>query len=170
MKAQILIAIALFGLSTGTAVLAADECQVHCKEPHAACEESQKVIDALHQQTRLLSRGDFKGLAEMMDEHVTTFDDNNKKLISGRDAVIADMKSRYEKSLALSEGGTVTYTIDRPYARVSGDYCTVTFVLHKKVSGKVNVAYESHSTDVFVKEDGHWKKLHYRGAFKQLKG
>ncbi|MBK9206349.1 MAG: nuclear transport factor 2 family protein [Candidatus Obscuribacter sp.] len=143
-------------------------CHVKCNDPHAACEESQKVIDTLHQITRCLSNGEFKALSENMDEHVTTFDEATKKLICGREAVIAEMKSRYEKSLALSQGGTVSYTIDSPYAKVNGKYATVTFKVLKNIVGKTNLSYESRSTDVFIKEDGVWKMLHYVGTWKKI--
>jgi len=143
-------------------------CHVKCNDPHAACEESQKVIDTLHQITRCLSNGEFKALSENMDEHVTTFDEATKKLICGRDAVIAEMKARYEKSLALSQGGTVSYTIDSPYAKVNGKYATVTFKVLKNIVGKTNISYESRSTDVFIKEDGVWKMLHYVGTWKKI--
>ena len=58
-------------------------CHVKCSEPHAACEESQKVIETLEHLTKVLNDGDFATLGEYMDEHVTTFDTTSKKTICG---------------------------------------------------------------------------------------
>lgn len=143
-------------------------CHVKCTSPHAACEESQKVIDTLNHLVKALNDGDFATVGEYMDENISTFDEGSKKLIVGREAVLAEMKRRYEKSKQDSEGGTVSYHIEHPYAQVSGDRATVTFVIRKTVNGKTPIAMESHSTDVFVKHEGKWKKLHYRSNWKKI--
>ncbi|MBX9941630.1 MAG: nuclear transport factor 2 family protein [Candidatus Obscuribacterales bacterium] len=143
-------------------------CHVKCTSPHAACEESQKVIDTLNHLVKALNDGDFATVGDYMDESISTFDEGSKKLIVGREAVLAEMKRRYEKSKQDSEGGTVSYHIEHPYAQVSGDRATVTFVIRKTVSGKTPIAMESHSTDVFVKHEGKWKKLHYRSNWKKV--
>lgn len=143
-------------------------CHVKCTSPHAACEESQKVIDTLNHLVKALNDGDFATVGDYMDENISTFDEGSKKLIVGREAVLAEMKRRYEKSKQDSEGGTVSYHIEHPYAQVSGDRATVTFVIRKTVSGKIPIAMESHSTDVFVKHEGKWKKLHYRSNWKKV--
>lgn len=143
-------------------------CHVSCTDPHAACEESQKVIDTLNHLCKSLSEGDFDTVSQYLSEDVTTVDDKTNKTIFGRDAVLADMKQKYEKSLEATDGGSITYTIEQPYAKVTGKYATVTFLARKTLSGKNPVSYESHSTDVFVKEGDKWKKLHYRGAWKKI--
>lgn len=143
-------------------------CHVKCTDPHAACKESQKVIDTLNDLVKAMNEGDFSTVGEYMDENVTTFDEDSKKLLCGREAVLAEMKKRYEKAVAQAGGGTVSYHIEQPYAQVSGDRATVTFLLRKTISGKTPICLESHSTDVFVKHEGKWKKLHYRGSWKKV--
>lgn len=143
-------------------------CHVSCTDPHAACEESQKVIDTLNLLCKSLSEGDFDTVSQYLSADVTTVDDKTNKTIYGHDAVLADMKQRYEKSLEATEGGSITYTIEQPYAKVMGNTATVTFIARKTLNGKNPVSYESHSTDIFVKEGDKWKKLHYRGAWKKV--
>lgn len=55
------------------------------------------------------------------------------------------------------------FTIDQPFVRVNGNVATVSFVLIKEVAGTPPQKFESHCTDVFIKNGGDWKKLHYRG-------
>lgn len=168
------IALADVPLEKGEAVATKQICHVKCSEPHAACEESQKVIETLEHLTKVLNDGDFATLGEYMDEHVTTFDTTSKKTICGKEAVIAAMKKRYDQSVAESGGGTVSYHIEKPYAKVTGDYATVTFLITKTVTGARNNAsaksavFQSHSTDIFVKHDGKWKKLHYVSNWKKI--
>jgi hypothetical protein len=146
-------------------------CSVKCNDPHPACSESAKVIDTLNQLTQLINDGDFKGMAEYFDDGVTTFNEDNKRLIIGKEAVLADLKERYSANKKL-DGKLISYTIDRPYAEVNGNRAVVTFVAKKVLANNRGIEHavemESHSTEVFVKEDGKWKTLHYRGAWKKL--
>ena len=146
-------------------------CSVKCNDPHPACSESAKVIETLNQLTQLINDGDFKSMAEYFDDGVTTFNEDNKRLIIGKEAVIADLKERYSANKKL-DGKLVSYTIDRPYAEVNGNRAVVTFVAKKVLAHNHGIEHaiemESHSTEVFVKEDGKWKTLHYRGAWKKL--
>jgi hypothetical protein len=141
-------------------------CHVSCTDPHAACGESEQVIDVLQKMTRLLSLGEFEQLSAFLDENVTTFDENSRKLIVGKAEVLANLKREWENGP--DKLPTVAYTIDRPYAQVNGNVATVNFVAHKVIGGLKPTNYESHSTVVFRKEDGSWKKLYYRGAWRKV--
>jgi ketosteroid isomerase-like protein len=145
----------------------ADFCAVKCNEPHPACSESAKVIDTLHHITQLINDGDFATMADFFDDGVTTFNEDNKRLIIGKEAVIADLKERYAQNHKC-DGKLVSYTIDKPYAEVNGNRAVVTFVAKKVLTGSHPVEMESHSTEVFVKEGDKWKTLHYRGAWKKM--
>ncbi|MBS1997112.1 MAG: nuclear transport factor 2 family protein [Cyanobacteria bacterium SZAS LIN-2] len=141
-------------------------CAVTCNDPHPACSESAKVIETLNKLTQLINDGNFDALAEYFDDGVITFNEDTKKLIVGKAAVIADIKSRYER---LHKGeNLVSYTIDQPYAKVTGNRAVVTFVAKKVISGAHPIAMESHSTEVFVKDGDKWKTIHYRGAWKKI--
>jgi ketosteroid isomerase-like protein len=145
-----------------------DECDVTCVDPHAACVESQKVIDTLHEMAKAINKGDFEHFAEYFDENVTTFDDITKQLLVGKKQVIARIKERYEQSVQASEAHAVSYTIYQPYAKVHGNTATVTCVLRKVMGGKHPVVFESHDTKVFVKEGDKWKELHSQGLWKKV--
>lgn len=143
-------------------------CHVSCVEPHAACTESQKVIDTLYEMAKLINHGDFEHFGDYFDENVTTFDDVTKELIVGKKAVLARIKERYEQSVKAAEGHVVSYAIMQPYAKVTGDRATVTCLLRKVLGGKHPVIYESHDTKVFIKEGERWKEFHSAGVWKKV--
>jgi hypothetical protein len=144
------------------------ECKVHCVEPSTACSESEQVVETLKAMLKELLAGDLKAYGAYLDEGCTTFDERTKKLIVGKQAVLEDMKAKIER---YGPGGVtplVSYTNDHPYARVTGDTAVVTFVAMREFAGPHRVKETSHVTDVFVKHDGKWKKLHYRGMWKRV--
>jgi hypothetical protein len=145
----------------------ASTCMVTCHDPHPACRESARVIDTLNKLTQLINEGDFAAMGEYFDDGVTTFNEDTKKLIIGKEAVMADIKQRYERQHK-SDGHLLSYTIDSPYAEVNGNRAVVTFIAKKVLSGLHPVDMESHSTEVFIKEGDKWKTLHYRGAWKKV--
>ena len=145
-------------------------CHVKCNDPHAACSESERVIEALQHITRLISQGDFNDLGQHLDADVTTFDDTSKKLVTGRDAVIANLKAKWERAHKRAQNDVVSYTIDSPYAQVKGDTATVTFIARKVIGGPNPATYVSHSTDVFKKEGDRWVAIHYIGSWKKVSG
>ncbi len=142
-------------------------CRVTCHEPHPSCSESARVIDTRGQLTQLINDGTFTAMGEYFDDGVTTFIEDTKKLIVGKDAVIADIKQRYERQNK-GAGHMLSYTIEQPYAEVTGNRAEVTFVAKKVLAGVHPVDMESHSTEVFVKDGDRWKTLHYRGAWKKV--
>jgi hypothetical protein len=142
--------------------------KVACMNPHAKCAESEKVIETLKHMSHLYSEGKIDELSQYMDEGCTTFDEKRNKLIVGRDAVLSDIKSRWTSA----HSGTspiVSYTINHPYAQVTGDQAVVTFEAVKTIGGKNPETLVSRCTDIFVKKDGTWKKLHYRNCWKKGK-
>jgi len=140
-------------------------CSVKCNDPHPACSEAARVIDTLNTLTQLINDGKFDAMGEYFDEGVSAYNGDTKKMIIGKEAVLADIKSRYETHLKGEH--LVSYTIDQPYAKVTGNRAVVTFVAKKIISGSHPVSMESHSTEVFVKDGDKWKTLHYRGAWKK---
>lgn len=141
------------------------ECKISCVDPHAACDESAKVIDTLRMLFDAVHKGDFETMSAYMDDGVTTFDEGTKKLIVGKEAVLADLRKKFEINKAL---GLESLTIDTPYAKVTGNTAVVTFVAVKVFGGKKPARMESRSTDIFVKEGGKWKKMHYRSNWKKV--
>lgn len=143
-------------------------CKVECKDPHPACHESEKVIDTLKLLYEAYGRGDLKTIGEYLDERCTTFDEGTKKLIAGKEAVLEDVKQKIAKYGLGTDSPLVSYTIETPYAQVKGDHAVVTFVLIKEVSGDHPHKLESHCTDVFVKVDDKWKKIHFTSNWKPV--
>jgi hypothetical protein len=143
------------------------QCAVTCHDPHPACRESARVIDTLNRLTQLINDGNFAAMGDYFDDGVTTFNEDTKKLIIGKNAVLADIKQRYDRQHK-TDGRMLSYTIDRPYAEVTGNRAVVTFVAKKVIAGLHPVDMESHSTEVFVKDGDKWKTLHYRGAWKKV--
>lgn len=143
-------------------------CHVSCVEPHAACTESQKVIDTLYEMAKLINKGDLEHFGEYFDDNVTTFDEVTRELLVGKKAVLARIKERYEQSVKAAEGHVVSYVIMQPYAKVNGDKATVTCLLRKTLGGKHPVVYESHDTKVFIKEGERWKEFHSAGVWKKV--
>lgn len=142
--------------------------KVSCDNPHAACAESERVIETLKLMSHLYSEGKFDEYEKFIDNDVTTFDEKRNKLIVGKAAVVEDMKTRWNLHHA---NGTpiINLSINHPYAQVTGDQAVVTFEAVKTIGGKVPETMSSRCTDIFVKKDGTWKKLHYRSNWKKCK-
>ncbi len=142
--------------------------KVACLHPHAACPESEQVIETLKTISHLYSEGNFNELSNFIDDGITTFDEKNNKLIVGKDAVMDDIKKRWNS--AHDQGSPIlSYTINHPYAKVTGDHAVVTFEGVKTIGGKNPETLVSRCTDMFVKKEGTWKKLHYRSCWKKGK-
>lgn len=151
----------------GVHISSATECKIDLVDPHVACAESQKVLDVLHKLVRAYSSGDMKTYEEYLDDHCTTFDEDTKKLVSGKANVLHDIQTRVHKYAPDGPTPLKAFTIDQPYAKVIGDTAVVTFVAYREVGGQHPLKQKCHVTDVFVKRGETWKKLHYRGAWKK---
>jgi len=138
-----------------------------CIDPHAACSESEQVLETLKAYVQAASRSDFVTCAKYMDDGCTTFDDTTKELIVGKQAVLDDLKKRLIR-YSSKDDPLILYTIEHPYAKVTGDLAVVTFCSTKKFGGIKPKVFQSRCTDIFQKEDGIWKKVHYRSAWKEV--
>ncbi|MCC6978308.1 MAG: nuclear transport factor 2 family protein [Candidatus Melainabacteria bacterium] len=143
--------------------------KVSCVEPHSGCSESAKIIEELKDIVHALNTGNIDKAAEYYDEQVTSIDKKTKKLITGKKAVIDDLKKRMEAHNPNSQEPLKSITIDHPMAFVHGDTATVTFVAYKEYGGDRPYKMESHCTDIFVKRGDMWKKLHYVSNWKRVK-
>lgn len=143
-------------------------CKMSCIDPHTDCAESQKLIDTMRIIYTAYAKADFKTAGDYLAENCTTFDGGSRRLISGKEAVMEDLKKKVMLYRDSHDAPLVSYTIDHPYAKVSGDLGIVTFVAYKQFGGNHPQRFESHCTDIFVKEDGKWKKMHYRSNWKKV--
>jgi hypothetical protein len=146
----------------------APTCKIDCVDPHPACEESAKVIETLKTIYEAFGRGDVAGCGKYIDDNCTTFDEATKSLIVGKKAVLEDIQKKIEQFRDDRESPLVSYTIERPYAAVKGDTAVVTFIAYKTFAGKHPRTLRSHCTDIFVKKDGQWLKMHYRSDWKPV--
>ncbi len=142
-------------------------CKIECGEPLAACSESQKVIEILKLLADAYARGDLVTYEAYLDDGCTTFDEGTKKLIVGKQAVLEHLKRRFEEFSPNGKTPLVSYKIEHPYAKVTGDTAVVSFVAGIQVGGKSPYKAENHVTDIFVKHGDKWKKLHYRGRWRK---
>jgi len=142
-----------------------------CIDPHAACSESEQVLETLKAYIKAASRADFVTCAKYLDDGCTTFDSATKELIVGKQAVLDELKKRLIL-YSSKDDPLVLYTIEHPYAKVThsptGDMAVVTFCATKKFGGKEPKAFQSRCTDIWVKADGMWKKVHFRSDWKQV--
>jgi len=145
------------------------DCKISCIEPHSGCTESAKIIEDLKEIVHALNTGNIEKAAEYYDDQVTSIDKKTKKLITGKKAVIDDLKQRMEAHNSNSQEPLKQVTIDHPMAFVHGDTATVTFVAYKEYGGERPYKMESHCTDIFVKRGDKWKKLHYVSNWKRVK-
>jgi hypothetical protein len=143
-------------------------CKVDCVDPHPACEESQKVIETLKQIYEAYGRNDLAAVAPFIDDNCTTFEQNSNKLIVGKKAVLEDIQKRIDTYMNDRESPLLSYTIKSPYAEVKGDTAVVTFMAYKTFGGKHPQKLESHCTDIFVKKDGKWLKMHFRANWQPV--
>jgi len=143
-------------------------CEAKCIEPHAACAESAKVIDTLQELANAVNKHDLTAIAEYLDESVTTFDEGSKKLVVGKDAVLADLKTKLERFSLAGDSPLLSYTIVHPYAQVNGNTAVVTFTALREFGGTNPHKEKCNATDIFVKVNDKWKKLHYRGRWKKI--
>ena len=144
-------------------------CKISLVEPHAGCSESAKIIESLKEIVHSIDTGNIDKAAEYYDEDCTTIEKSTHKVISGKKAVIEDLKKRMEAHNANSQEPLKSLTIDHPYAFVHGDTATVTFVAYKEYGGEHPYKMESHCTDIFVKRGDTWKKLHYVSNWKRVR-
>jgi len=144
------------------------DCQVSCVEPHAACAESEKVIDTLKILAAAYAKGDLSTYEKYLDDGCTTFDESTKKLIVGKEAVLAYLKQKFADNAPNGSTPVLSFTIDHPYAKVTGNVAVVNFIAYKEIGGKHPMKEECKATDVFVKHGETWKKLHYRGRWRKI--
>ena len=132
-------------------------------EPTEKGTDSEQVIEVVRGITKALADHDYAAMAGYMDENCSCYNEHTKKLVTGREAVIADVRANVEAEERRLKIPPIGFTIDHPYARVSGETATVNFVLVKEIAGEHPAKFKSHCTDVLVKRNGQWKKLLFRG-------
>jgi hypothetical protein len=137
-------------------------------EPDTVSEEEGKVLQSLKAIYEAYLRGDWATFEKHLDPSCTKYDGDTKLRFTGSKAIIERMQLEMANYLK-SDSPLVSYTIDHPYARINGDMATVTFVAIRVFGGKHPATYESHCSDIFLKEDGMWKKVYYRSNWKLVK-
>jgi len=145
-----------------------NQCMVSTIDPHPACSESGVVIDVVQKFNHSYTHGDLKTCSELIDDNCTTFDDETKKLIVGKQAILDHMKEKWAAHSPGSNSPLDSFIITAPYAEVKGDSATVIYVAVKKYGGAYPAKFESHINCVYVKKDGHWLMSHYKSSWKRV--
>jgi len=146
---------------------AAPVCKISFVDPHTNCKESECVIETLRTIFEAYGKHDMKTVAQYIAEDCTGFGENHK-LIIGKEAVLEHITHNIEERAEIKDSPLLSYTIERPYAQVTGDTAIVTFIAYKQYGGKHPRKLCSHSTDIFVKRDGKWLKSHYRNNWREV--
>jgi len=137
-------------------------CKISCSEPMA--ETCQTVMTTLQNVYKAIGNKDYVELAKYLDDNCTTYDATTKKTVVGRDAIVQSVKAKLEAEEKRLKTPAISFHIDQPFAKITGDKAVVTFILKKEIGGASPATFENHVTDVFVKRDGEWKKLHFCGS------
>jgi ketosteroid isomerase-like protein len=159
------VAASLPETGASSSIMSTSQCQINCIDPHPSCSESAKVIETVQLMYKAFSEKDLVTVGKYLDENCTTFDEATQKLIKGKTAVLEDMKLKLTQ-MEDEDSPLVSYTIDNPYAQVTGDTAVVSFTAIKKLGGKDPHTMESHCTDIFKKEGDKWLRMHYRSNWK----
>jgi hypothetical protein len=130
--------------------------------------EEDKVLHNLKALYEAYLRGDWDTFEKYLDPACTKYDGGTNERYSGSKAIIERLRKELD-DYKKSDSPLLSYTVDHPYARVKGDMATVTFVAVRVYGGKHPAKYESHCSDIFLKEDGMWKKVYYRSDWKLVK-
>jgi hypothetical protein len=132
-----------------------------CINHWADTPEAEEVIKIEASFAKAYVSQDYAKCGEYLADGCTTFDQGSKRLIVGKEAVLADMKRRLDKSLPDSDSPLLSYTLDHPLARVNGNKAYINCIGIKVYGGKNARTMESHSTYVFAKENGKWLRTHF---------
>ncbi|MDR3616144.1 MAG: nuclear transport factor 2 family protein [Candidatus Obscuribacterales bacterium] len=153
-----------------SSITSSTNCKINCIDPHAACAESEKLIEDVKLMYKAYSEEDLTTLGSYLDENCTSVDEGDHKMLTGKKAVLADIKATMEKAKE-TESKLLSYTIDNPYAEVEPDGKTaiVTFEAIKTFGGKNPHTISSRCTDIFRKENGKWLRMHYRSFWQPSK-
>jgi hypothetical protein len=153
-----------------SSITSSTNCKINCIDPHAACAESEKLIEDVKLMYKAYSEEDLTTLSSYLDENCTSVDEGDHKMLTGKKAVLADIKATMEKAKE-TESKLLSYTIDNPYAEVEPDGKTaiVTFEAIKTFGGKNPHTISSRCTDIFRKENGKWLRMHYRSFWQPAK-
>ncbi len=149
-------------VDTATKLDQTDLCKISCVAPIAADGDSEQVIETLKILVQALNQGDLTTYEQYLADGCTTFDEGNKHLIVGKQAVLDSLKDKMTRYRADGDTPLVSYTIDHPYAKVTGDVAVVSFKAVREIGGKHPSKEVCKATDIFVKDGSKWKKLHYR--------
>jgi hypothetical protein len=154
--------------SRASTIVSTSQCKINCTAPHAACSGSAEVLSIVQNIYKALSERDFDAIGKYIDENCTKFDQATGTVIVGRKAIIEDLKNQMAKLGPGSKTPLLSYTIDHPYAHVSGDNAVVTFTAFKELGGEHPQKFESHCTDIFKREGNSWMKISYRSNWKEI--
>jgi len=159
----------------GKADLAESEPVIKVVKPYATQEtessksEAQDVLDVLLIMGKAYASGDIAGYIKHLDDHCSVFDEHKNQMVNGKDAVIAALKEKFDKRSQKASEHIISYTIDQPYVKVTGNTAVVTYRAIEEVGGAHPRKLEGSMSDVFEKEDGHWMKVHQSAVWKRIK-
>jgi hypothetical protein len=131
--------------------------------------EAQELINVLQTMGKAYARGDIAGYIEHLDNNCSVYDEHKNKMVEGKEAVIAALKQIFAKRSQPGADRILSYTIDQPYVKVTGDTAVVSYRAIEVIGGAHPRKMQGAMSDVFKKENGHWMKVHQRAVWKRIK-
>jgi hypothetical protein len=139
------------------------------QDPHSPRTEGQDVIDVLQVMGKAYASGDIAEYIKHLDNNCSVYDEEKNRMVQGKEAVIAALTLKFAQNSKSGSDRIVSYTIDQPYVKVTGQMAVVTYSVIEKVVGRHPRTLEGSMSDVFQKEDGQWMKVHQRADWKRVK-
>ncbi len=147
-------------------------CKILVVNPHSAAEpdsakpEAPQVIEILQKLTKAYTEGDLATYENFLDDECSSFDEKSHKMIEGKPAIIAHLKSVFATHAQGGNQPLVSYEIDEPYVKVSGAMAVATYLAIRQTGGENPKKTTRLTTNVFVKQGGEWKLTHDSGEWK----
>jgi len=126
--------------------------------------ESADVLGALKKLLAGLGQRNLELIGACLSEDVVAFDDHNGKLMSGKEAVLEQIKKNVIGTKDQSPVKRIV--VHDPFVRVKGDTAMVSFRATKELADEQKSKLESWCSEVFERKDGQWLVLQYRSNWK----
>jgi ketosteroid isomerase-like protein len=122
-----------------------------------AVAEAPQVEAILQSMIKAYGEGDLTAYAKFLDEKCSRLDERSKKMIEGKSAIVANLKELFASHAKGGSEPLVSFTVDQPYIKVTGDMAVATFWGVQETGGSTPSKAQGLVTYVFAKLDGVWK-------------
>ncbi|MBZ0185071.1 MAG: nuclear transport factor 2 family protein, partial [Candidatus Obscuribacterales bacterium] len=139
-----------------------DNFSITTTTPYSDPQSSREIVDILEKMTEAIFNHDLKTLGLYIHENCTAVNARTGKEITGKKAVLLHLASRYQRYSGTGNRPLIGYEIDHPYVLLKENQAVATYVANAKIGGDKPHTLSSKITEIFTRENGHWKSIHYR--------